>query len=333
MQPDAPRRLVEQLVSEPDVAIVGPTMLDVSGLRYPSARAFPGLTDALGHALLGLVKPDNPFSRRYRLDGQDFEGPTQVDWVSGACMAIRRDAFFSVGGFDPGYFMYVEDLDLCWRLRQAGWRVLHLPDAVVTHVGGLSTKKRPITMLAWHHRSSWRFLVKRTHGPEQALLPFAALALSGRFAMAALLEVENACVAAVPGDVGTFAKLPQLCHGDLSVVQSRAAAASGGGKAYGSRRPISWYALIIVIVLAGVSLVVYSRNENLHPGSPEERHCRTDRYGPLAGGVGRRHLRHRAEEPSGELGPLRGRYPYLRQWTHRHGPGRHPGGHVGLHRF
>ena len=79
-------------------------------------------------------------------------------------MAIRRIAFDSVGGFDPSYFMYVEDLDLCWRLHHAGWRVLHLPEAEVTHAGGLSSRRHPYRMLAAHHRSTLRFFSRSTTG-------------------------------------------------------------------------------------------------------------------------------------------------------------------------
>ena len=187
----AVKRLVDQLFAEPDVAVVGPLVLGSDGSRYPSARGFPALTDAAGHALLGLVRPDNPFTRRYQLADQSLDEVHDVGWVSGACMAIRRIAFTSVGGFDPGYFMYVEDLDICWRLHRAGWRVQYLPSASVTHVGGTSSRRHPYRMLVAHHRSTLRFFAHSSAGRERALLPAVAAGLFARLGLAWLLEAKK----------------------------------------------------------------------------------------------------------------------------------------------
>ncbi len=65
-----------------------------------------------------------------------------VDWVYGAFLLLRRDAFDAVGGFDPDYHMYYEDMDLCWRLREAGWSVRYEPSAEAVHVGGASAAHR-----------------------------------------------------------------------------------------------------------------------------------------------------------------------------------------------
>jgi len=188
---DAVSRLAACLRDEPDVAIVGPTVREPDGTRYPSARSFPDLSDAIGHAVMSLVWPDNPFTRRYRRSEETFETASEADWVSGACMAIRRIAFESVSGFDPAYFMYVEDLDLCWRVHRAGWRVLHLPAAEVTHLGGASTARHPYRMLAAHHRSTLRFFVRSTSGPRRVLIPVVAGALGLRLVTSWGLEARK----------------------------------------------------------------------------------------------------------------------------------------------
>jgi N-acetylglucosaminyl-diphospho-decaprenol L-rhamnosyltransferase len=191
VSPDAVERLAAFLRDATDVAVVGPTILESDGTRYPSARSFPDLSDAIGHAAMSLLWPDNPFTRRYRRSEEVFESASDADWVSGACMAIRRIAFESVAGFDPAYFMYVEDLDLCWRLHRAGWRVVHLSEAKVTHLGGISAARHPYRMLAAHHRSTLRFFMQSTTGLRRVLIPVVAGALGLRLVASWGLEAKK----------------------------------------------------------------------------------------------------------------------------------------------
>jgi N-acetylglucosaminyl-diphospho-decaprenol L-rhamnosyltransferase len=166
------------------LGVVGPRIEDPDGTLYPSARTFPDLGVAMGHGLVGLVAPGNRFTRSYRLLNWDHGDATYVDWVSGACFLARREAWNEVGGFDPAYFMYLEDVDLCWRLGEAGWKVGYEPSAVIAHAQGASTDRRPYRMLAAHHRSMWRFAVRTTTGWRRAVLPIVAGGLVGRLALA-----------------------------------------------------------------------------------------------------------------------------------------------------
>jgi N-acetylglucosaminyl-diphospho-decaprenol L-rhamnosyltransferase len=177
-----------RLDSESDLAALGPLIRDSDGERYPSARSVPRLRDAVGHGLVGLVKPDNRFTRRYRELDADPSRPRDVDWVSGAAIWLRRAALDEVSGWDERYFMYVEDVDLCWRLRRAGWRVAYEPAGTVTHVQGASTEKRPYRMLLEHHRSLLRFASKRWRGWRRVLLVPASGYLGLRAALAMLLR-------------------------------------------------------------------------------------------------------------------------------------------------
>jgi N-acetylglucosaminyl-diphospho-decaprenol L-rhamnosyltransferase len=176
--------LAQALGADPTLALVGPRILEPGGDRYPSARRFPSLVDAAGHALLGLVSPDNRFSRRYRMADLDPLQDSFVDWVSGACFLARRQAFDELGGFDEAYFMYAEDIDLCWRAKQAGWKVKYVPVATVTHLQGASTNLHPYRMLAAHHRSAYRFASRTVHGWRRAALPGVAVVLAARLGMA-----------------------------------------------------------------------------------------------------------------------------------------------------
>jgi N-acetylglucosaminyl-diphospho-decaprenol L-rhamnosyltransferase len=99
-------------------------------------------------------------------------------------MWFRRDALDEVGGWDERYFMYLEDVDLCWRLRGAGWEITYEPAGVVDHVQGASTARTPYRMLAEHHRSAWRFARRRFTGARVLLLPFAAVYLGARGVLA-----------------------------------------------------------------------------------------------------------------------------------------------------
>ena len=176
--------LAAALDADDRLAVVGPRVDNLDGTLYPSARRFPDLAVAAGHAFVGLVRSDNRFSRRYRMLDADRTRPGPVDWVSGTCMLVRRSAFDSVGGFDEAYFMYVEDVDLCWRLWRAGWRVGYEPAARVTHTVGASSELAPYRMIAAHHRSLLRFATKSMTGARRTLLPVVAVGLGVRTVLA-----------------------------------------------------------------------------------------------------------------------------------------------------
>jgi N-acetylglucosaminyl-diphospho-decaprenol L-rhamnosyltransferase len=174
-----------------DLALVGPLIRTPEGERYPSARQFPSLVDAAGHGLLGIVAPGNRFTRTYQQSFLDGAAPEDriVDWVSGACFLVRRAAFEAVGGFDETYFMYAEDVDLCWRLGRAKWSVGYVPAAEVTHLQGVSTDRHPYRMIVEHHRSLLRFAFRSTEGWQRALLPAVVLGIGVRGVLACVARI------------------------------------------------------------------------------------------------------------------------------------------------
>ena len=186
--PGAVTALVAALDADPGCALVGPLIRNASGERYPSARRFPSMVDAAGHALLGIFASDNRFTRRYQQADLDESGTDTrtVDWVSGACFLVRRSAFESIGGFDESYFMYVEDVDLCWRIGRSGWSVAYVPGAEVTHLQGLSTDLHPYRMILEHHRSLLRFAGRSSTGWRRVLLPLVAVGVAVRTGLACL---------------------------------------------------------------------------------------------------------------------------------------------------
>jgi N-acetylglucosaminyl-diphospho-decaprenol L-rhamnosyltransferase len=153
----------------PTAGCLGPAIRTTDGLLYPSARAFPSLGRGLGHAVFGWWWPANPWTRSYRAEvGTPVEGTT--GWLSGSLMLLRREAWEQVGGFDPRYFMYCEDMDLCRRLAEAGWQNVYVPSAVITHVGGHATAGASAAMLREHHRALYTYLSDHYRGPRWAPL-------------------------------------------------------------------------------------------------------------------------------------------------------------------
>lgn len=185
--PGSLRAMGDYLAAHPGVGALGPLIRFPDGRIQLSARAFPSIGQAVGHGVFGMWWPSNPWTRAYRLTDWDHASERDVDWVSGACVAVRRTAFEEVGGFDPAYFMFVEDVDLCARLQAAGWRVVFSPLAEVTHaIGGAVSKKR-FRMIVEHARSLDRFFAGRyAVGRRRALRPLIRLGMIGWVAAATL---------------------------------------------------------------------------------------------------------------------------------------------------
>lgn len=184
LEPGTAGALVSRLERESRLAACGPRIHNLDGSDYPGARTLPSIPVAIGHGLLGMWWPRNRFTVRYRQLDADPEVPRLVDWVSGAAIWLRRRALDDIGGWDERYFMYLEDTDLCWRLRKSGWEIAYEPAGVVVHVQGASASRRPYRMLLEHHRSAWRFARDRLTGARAVLLPFAAVYFSLRALMA-----------------------------------------------------------------------------------------------------------------------------------------------------
>jgi GT2 family glycosyltransferase len=152
LRPGATALLISALASDGSVGVVGPRVIDPTGeSRAASAGAEPSLRSTTGHFLaLGRIPGMGQLFRPVYL--ADARVRTRPDWVSGAAMLVRKSAFEEIGGFDERIFMYMEDVDLCRRLRAKGWAVLYEPDAVVEHVMGHSqSTDQPIRWFRAYH--------------------------------------------------------------------------------------------------------------------------------------------------------------------------------------
>lgn len=165
----------------PDAAALGPKLVGLDGEDYPSARELPSLRNGVGHAIFANVWPSNPWTRKYH-------GTTAIEhvcgWLSGAALLMRGERFHELGGFDPAYFMFFEDVDLGRRIRRSGYQSVFVPTATVTHEQGTTWKDRPESMIREHHASARRYLASAYPGPLYAPLRAAmgsALALRAVF--------------------------------------------------------------------------------------------------------------------------------------------------------
>lgn len=183
-EPGSLSAMVHALTARPDVGVLGPRLINPDGTVYPSCRVVPGLRVAIGHALFGIFSEDNRFTRAYKLLDIERDRELEVDWVSGAAMLVRRQAFLEVDGFDEGFFMYVEDLDLCARMRRRGWKAVFYPQAQMLHHVAGSSRRAPYKMIRHHHFSLIRYAALRMKGPLKVFVPVVALALLVRMLVA-----------------------------------------------------------------------------------------------------------------------------------------------------
>jgi GT2 family glycosyltransferase len=143
------------------VGAIGPQVLYGDGTRQSTRRRFPSpLTGFFESTWLGQLWPQNPWARRYHIDDWPDSVRQDVDWVVGAALMVRGSALEAVGGFDDDFFMYSEELDLCKRIKKAGWRVVYDPAAIVIHYEGRSSGQVSTRRHILFNRSKVRYYRK-----------------------------------------------------------------------------------------------------------------------------------------------------------------------------
>jgi len=169
VRPGCVTTLAGILDRRPDVGLVGPRTS--SGDGAPQVSFGEGLTPWLEwrqQRLVRGVRAGRPEALRRAEEAARRE--REPGWISGACLLARRSALDAVGGFDEGFFLYEEDVDLCLRLRRAGWRIVFTPDAEAVHHLGRSAAAAPRRARLEYHRSHLRFYRKHNGALQTALL-------------------------------------------------------------------------------------------------------------------------------------------------------------------
>jgi N-acetylglucosaminyl-diphospho-decaprenol L-rhamnosyltransferase len=161
---DAVERLVGFAEGRPEAAVVGPKLLNPDGTLQRSVRGFPSVWRiATEYLFLRKLAPRSRLFNAFYGAGFDHESVREAEFLGGACLLVRREAFEAVGGFDEDFFMMSEEVDWCYRFRQAGWKVLFYPGAEVVHV--LTASANP-AMFRHLVRGHLRFLAKHRGARE-----------------------------------------------------------------------------------------------------------------------------------------------------------------------
>lgn len=169
LERDCVGRLADFLLTRPDAGAVGPRLLLPGGKLDPDARrAFP-IPSTLFYQTVGLSKifPRSPRFGRYNMGHVPASDVHEMDAGTAACLMLRRSALDRVGFFDPRYFMYGEDLDLCYRLKLGGWKIFYLPSAVAHHEVKPASPQRQRQISYERHRAMWAYHFKH-HSEDQS---------------------------------------------------------------------------------------------------------------------------------------------------------------------
>ena len=160
-QQDAVERLVAFAESEPRAGVVGPRLVHPDGTLQPSVRGFPTLWRlATEYLFLRWLAPRSRLLNAFYGSGFDHSTRREAEFLVGAVLLVRSEALDEIGGFDERFFMFNEEVDLCYRACAAGWNVVFWPGAEFVHVGGASTKPVWPAMYREQLRSHLRFLDK-----------------------------------------------------------------------------------------------------------------------------------------------------------------------------
>ncbi len=155
-------RLIGFMDDNPDVGACGPKLLNADGTTQGSVRQFPTFRAALyRHTIFSLVGLFRGQYRKWLMKDFAYDTQRDVDQLMGSALMIRMSVIEQVGRMDESFFMYYEEVDLCYRIKQAGWRVVFMPEAAITHLAGRSAAQTPVAKRIMMLTSLLTFFRKR----------------------------------------------------------------------------------------------------------------------------------------------------------------------------
>lgn len=194
---NAVTHLYDFMESHPDCATAGPKVLNPDGsLQLACRRSFPSLEASFYRVTyLSRLFPNNERISKYNLTNADPDKVLEVDALSGSCMIVRKDVIDKIGLLDEDIFMFGEDIDWCWRMKEAGWKVFYTPLSVVYHAHGAASKKRPVGTTINLHKGMQIFyrkhLAKKYWAPINILVYASIWIRAGIFILVNLLRAQG----------------------------------------------------------------------------------------------------------------------------------------------
>lgn len=157
---DALGNMEKSYLNTEKIGVLGPRVVGSDGVRQNSARSFPSPANYFFNreSFLTRIFPGNKYSDKYLNPVKYVKETTRVDWVSGCSLLTSAKTFREVGGFDSGYFLFMEDVDYCWRVSKLGLRIQYEPSATVIHKIGISNQKTSDVIIKHRHQSIRRFI-------------------------------------------------------------------------------------------------------------------------------------------------------------------------------
>ncbi len=177
--PNTLSRIIEYMDSNKEIGMLGPKILNTDGSLQYSARRFPSMIAGMfRNTWLDKLFPSNKFVKSYLMSDWSHEEISNVDWLSGAALVVRREMVNKIGMLDERFFMYCEDIDWCKRAHDAGWKVVYYPLVSVLHRIGAASDKDPYNAIRRHHRSMLQYFLKyNATKPAVLLTPLVMLGL------------------------------------------------------------------------------------------------------------------------------------------------------------
>lgn len=164
---DALKIMMTYLNEHPQVGIIGPHTFNGDGTHQSTRRRFPTMTTAYFESTWFQPYAPKALLKRYYVQDEPDDAIVAVDWVQGSAMMLRREVYEEIGGLDEGYIMFSEELDWCRRAKDAGWGVVYLGTAYITHHGGKSSEQVTARKHIHFQESKLRYL-RKYHGKSAA---------------------------------------------------------------------------------------------------------------------------------------------------------------------
>ena len=167
VKPRALEALVEFMKRNPQAGAVGPKLLNPDGTLQPSCKAFPTVSTLLFNSFfLDVLFPKSKLFGRYEMSWWPHDDLREVDQPMGAALLVRKEVIDKIGPMDEQFYMFFDEVDWCYRIKQEGYKIYFTPEAEIVHHGGQSIKSAEMRMSVHWHRSLKRFFKKHYQIPE-----------------------------------------------------------------------------------------------------------------------------------------------------------------------